>query len=86
MAEPLFQFLDAVNADDNREYIEFRFRDCLGAQTVMEVEFSYAESPAAEKGALPAGLRTMLDEVTHGGRLIRNARTFSGCPYTVGAL
>jgi hypothetical protein len=26
----LFQLLDVVNVDDNREYIEFRFRDFAG--------------------------------------------------------
>lgn len=47
MTDPLFQFLDAVNIDDNREYIEFQFRDCAGEQKVIQIDFSYIESLAA---------------------------------------
>jgi hypothetical protein len=47
MADPVFQFLDAVNIDDNREYIEFQFRDCAGEQTVFQIDFAYVESLAA---------------------------------------
>jgi hypothetical protein len=47
MADPLFQFLDAVNIDDGREYIEFRFRDCAGEQKIIQIDFSYVESLAA---------------------------------------
>lgn len=47
MAEPLFQFLDAVNIGDGREYIEFQFRDCAGEPTVIQIDFAYVESLAA---------------------------------------
>jgi hypothetical protein len=47
MAGPLFQFLDAVNIDDNREYIEFQFRDCAGEQQTIQIDFAYIESLAA---------------------------------------
>ncbi len=47
MAEPLFQFLDAVNIDDGREYIEFRFSDCAGEQKIIQIDFAYLESLAA---------------------------------------
>jgi hypothetical protein len=47
MAEPLFQFLDAVDIDDNREYIEFQFRDCAGEQKIIQIDFAYIESLAA---------------------------------------
>jgi hypothetical protein len=45
MAEALF--LDAVNIDDGREYIEFAFRDPAGEQKVVQIDFSYVESLAA---------------------------------------
>jgi hypothetical protein len=47
MADPLFQFLDAVNIDDDREYIEFQFRDCAGEPQIIQIDFSYVESLAA---------------------------------------
>jgi hypothetical protein len=47
MADPLFQFLDAVNIDDGREYIEFQFRDYTGEPKVIQIDFSYVESLAA---------------------------------------
>jgi hypothetical protein len=47
MADPLFQFLDAVNIDDGREYIEFAFRDCAGEEKIIQIDFSYVESLAA---------------------------------------
>ena len=46
MADPLFQFLDAANIDDNREYIIFRFTDCAGEQEIFQVDFGYIESLA----------------------------------------
>jgi hypothetical protein len=45
MAEPLF--LDAVNIDDGREYIEFQFRDYAGERKDIQIDFSYVESLAA---------------------------------------
>jgi hypothetical protein len=64
MAEPLFQFLDAVNIDDSREYIEFQFRDCAGEQKVVQIDFGYIESLAAifQQAFLSATL-----EERHGG-------------------
>jgi hypothetical protein len=47
MTEPEFQFLDAVNVDDRREYIEFQFRDYAGERKVFQIDFSYVESLAA---------------------------------------
>src|SRR5471030_2697085 len=47
MADPLFQFLDAVNIDDSREYIEFQFRDYAGERKVIQIGFGYIESLAA---------------------------------------
>jgi hypothetical protein len=47
MPDPLFQFLDAVNVDDGREYIEFQFRGTEGDPTVIQIDFSYIESLAA---------------------------------------
>ena len=47
MADPLFQFLDAVNIDDDRQYIEFQFRDCAGEPKVIQIDFAYVESLAA---------------------------------------
>jgi len=47
MADPLFQFLDAVNIDDSREYIEFQFSDGAGEQKVIQIDFGYIESLAA---------------------------------------
>jgi hypothetical protein len=45
MAEAMF--LDAVNIDDDREYIEFEFRGMTGEQKVVQIDFSYVESLAA---------------------------------------
>jgi hypothetical protein len=45
MAEALF--LDAVNIDDGREYIEFQFRDFAGEKKVVQIDFAYVESLAA---------------------------------------
>jgi hypothetical protein len=64
MADPLFQFLDAVNIDDGREYIEFQFRDCAGEQKIIQIDFAYLESLAAlfQQAFLSAAL-----EDRHGG-------------------
>jgi hypothetical protein len=47
MAEPLFQFLDAVHIDDGRQYIEFQFSDCSGQRQIFQIDFDYIESLAA---------------------------------------
>jgi hypothetical protein len=47
MSDPLFQFLEAVNIDDRREYIEFQFRDGAGEQKTFQIDFAYVESLAA---------------------------------------
>jgi hypothetical protein len=47
MADPEFQFLDAVNVDDDRQYIEFQFRNCAGEPKVIQIDFAYVESLAA---------------------------------------
>jgi hypothetical protein len=44
MAEPIFQLLDAVNIDDNRQYIEFQFSDYAGERKVIQIDFDYLES------------------------------------------
>jgi hypothetical protein len=44
MTEPLFQLLDAVNIDEDRQYIEFRFRDYEGEQKIIQIDFDYLES------------------------------------------
>jgi hypothetical protein len=45
MAEALF--LDPVNIDDGREYIEFQFRDFAGEEKIVQIDFAYVESLAA---------------------------------------
>jgi hypothetical protein len=47
MADPLFQFLDAVTIDDRREYIEFQFSDSAGETKAFQIDFAYIESLAA---------------------------------------
>jgi hypothetical protein len=47
MADPEFQFLDAVNVDDDRQYIEFQFRNFTGEPKVIQIDFAYVESLAA---------------------------------------
>jgi len=47
MAEPLVRLLEAVRIDENREYIEFRFRDCAGGEQAIQIDFEYVESLAA---------------------------------------
>jgi hypothetical protein len=44
MTEPLFQLLDAVNIDEDRQYIEFQFRDYAGEQKIIQIDFDYLES------------------------------------------
>ena len=44
MTEPLFQLLDAVNIDEDRQYIEFRFRDYEGEQKIIQIDFDYLKS------------------------------------------
>jgi hypothetical protein len=46
MAEPLIRVLDSVHIDDDRRYIEFRFRD-RSAEQVIRIDFQYVESLAA---------------------------------------
>jgi hypothetical protein len=43
MTEPLFQMLDAVNIDEGRHYIEFRFSDFNGEPTIIQIDFDYLE-------------------------------------------
>jgi hypothetical protein len=47
MAEASFHFLDAVQIDDGRQFIEFRFVDFTGEQKVIQIDFDYVESLAA---------------------------------------
>src|ERR1700755_637421 len=47
MAEPEVRLLDAVRIDENREYIEFRFRDGAGREQAIQIDFEYVESLAA---------------------------------------
>jgi len=44
MTEPLFQLLDAVNIDDDRQYIEFQFSDYSGERRIIQIDFDYLES------------------------------------------
>ena len=44
MAEPLFQLLDAINIDDDRQYIEFQFSDYAGERQVIQIDFDYLET------------------------------------------
>jgi len=44
MTEPLFQLLDAVNIDADRQYIEFQFRDYEDERRVIQIDFDYLES------------------------------------------
>jgi hypothetical protein len=46
-AKPLVRVLESVRIDDNREYIEFRFRDPDGAVQSIQIDFEYVESLAA---------------------------------------
>jgi hypothetical protein len=47
MTEPLVRLLDSVQIDDNREYIEFRFRGTDGEEQTIQIDFGYVESLAA---------------------------------------
>lgn len=47
MAEPLVRLLDSVRIDDNRQYIEFRFKDADGEGQAIQIDFEYVESLAA---------------------------------------
>ena len=47
MAEPLVRLLDSVRIDDNRDYIEFCFRDADGEAQAIQIDFGYVESLAA---------------------------------------
>jgi hypothetical protein len=44
MTEPLFQLLDAVNIDADRQYIEFQFSDYEGDRKIIQIDFDYLES------------------------------------------
>ena len=44
MTEPHFQLLDAVNIDENRQYIEFRFSDYAGERKIIQIDFDYLKS------------------------------------------
>jgi hypothetical protein len=46
MTEPLFQLLDAVNIDKDRQYIEFQFRDYEDERRIIQIDFDYLESLA----------------------------------------
>jgi hypothetical protein len=47
VAEPLVRLLDSVRIDDNREFIEFRFRNADGEEQLLQIDFEYVESLAA---------------------------------------
>jgi hypothetical protein len=47
MTEPSVRFLDEVQIDDARQYIEFRFRACGGEEQAIQIDFEYVESLAA---------------------------------------
>src|ERR1700722_2163735 len=44
MTDPLFQLLDAVNIDADRQYIEFQFIDFEGERKIIQIDFDYLES------------------------------------------
>jgi hypothetical protein len=45
--EPLVRLIDSVRIDDNREYIEFRFRGADGEEQSIQIGFEYVEPLAA---------------------------------------
>ncbi|MEJ0020388.1 MAG: hypothetical protein WDN25_28325 [Acetobacteraceae bacterium] len=47
MPEPWVRLLDAVHIDDDRQFIEFRFRDFNGDQQAIQIDFEYVETLAA---------------------------------------
>lgn len=47
MNEPSVRLLDAVRVDENREYIEFRFKEINGEDQTIQIDFEYVESLAA---------------------------------------
>src|SRR5512143_3748729 len=47
MTKPLVRLLDSVRIDDNRECIEFRFKDGNGEEEAIQIDFDYVESLAA---------------------------------------
>ena len=47
MAEPLVRLLDSVRIDENRQYIEFRFKDADGEEQPIQIDFEYVETLAA---------------------------------------
>ena len=47
MTEPLIRLLDAVHIDDDRQYIEFRFKGGLGEAHAIQISFEYVEALAA---------------------------------------
>ena len=47
MTEPLIRLLDSVRIDENRQYIEFRFKDGGGEEQAIQIDFEYVELLAA---------------------------------------
>jgi hypothetical protein len=47
MTEPLVRLLNTVHIDENRQYIEFQFRDVGGEEQAIQIDFEYVESLAA---------------------------------------
>ena len=47
MSEPSSRLLDAVCIGENRDYIEFLFRDDEGREQAIQIDFEYVESLAA---------------------------------------
>lgn len=47
MADSMVRLLDAVHIDDDRQFIEFRFREIGGELQAVQIDFEYVESLAA---------------------------------------
>jgi hypothetical protein len=60
MDEPSIRLLDSVHIDDDRQYVEFRFRGFAGEREAVQIDFEYVESLAAifQQAFVSAALET----------------------------
>lgn len=86
MTQPLIRLLDSVHIDDDRQYIEFRFKDGTGQEQAIQIDFDYVESLAAlfQQAFVSAVLATRQgDNRSHGREYLSVPRVDIDYPVSV---
>jgi len=61
MAEPVIRLLHLVRIDESRDFVEFRFRDAVGAELPIRIDFTHVELLVSANHAIPPAAPAQLE-------------------------